>query len=74
MSAQSAYTALETGDSMPSVVATEPSCAAQTLDFVEDRPPGSGVQAAYRVIRERIPYLDYGRPVYQDSYIYARLI
>ena len=47
------------------VLGIEFMAAAQALDF-RDFTPGHGVQAARRVIRSHVPYLDEDRPLYPD--------
>ena len=51
------------------VVAIELICAAQALDLLNENRKmvgGQGTRAAYRVIREHIPYLDKDRELYVD--------
>lgn len=48
------------------VLAIELLCAAQALDLFTDMRAGEGTQAAYKVIRERIPHLDKDRFLAED--------
>jgi histidine ammonia-lyase len=66
MSAQSSLIAREAVESAVRVIGIELTCAAQALDFIEEHSPGKGTQAAYRTVREHIPYLDDDRPTYQE--------
>lgn len=66
MSAQSAHIACETVDTTLRVVGIELACAAQALDFIEDRTPGDGTCAAHQTIRDHVPHLDEDRPIHQD--------
>jgi len=61
-------TALKNGqilDNAYGVLGIEFMAAAQALDFREFT-PGHGVQAARRVIRKHVAYLDEDRPLYPD--------
>jgi len=66
MSAQSSFKARDTVESTLRVIGIELVCAAQALDFVEDRSPGVGTQAAYRTVREYVPHLDEDRPIHNE--------
>ena len=66
MSAQSSHVARETVEHTLRVVGIELICAAQALDFVEERTPGIGTSAAYQAIRDHVSHLDEDRPIHQD--------
>ena len=52
-------------DNAYAVVGIEMMAAAQALDF-RTHAPGAGVQAAKRVVREHVPFLDEDRPLHPD--------
>ncbi|MEJ5377039.1 MAG: histidine ammonia-lyase [bacterium] len=56
------------------VLAIELLCAAQALDLFTDMRAGQGTQAAYRVIREKIPHLDKDRFLAGDMQEALRLL
>lgn len=56
------------------VIAIELLCAAQGIDLFTNVKPGKGVQAAYRTIREYIPYLDKDRVLSTDIHHMVTLI
>ena len=64
-------------DNVEHVIAVELLCAAQALDLLNaEKPyrPGDGTHAAYKVIREHIPYLDTDRVISQDIETMVSLI
>ncbi|RZH66289.1 histidine ammonia-lyase [Natrinema altunense] len=74
MSAQSAHVASDAVDRTIRVVGIELACAAQALDFVDDRVPGVGTRAAHRTIRDHVPHLETDRPIHRDIETMADLI
>lgn len=48
------------------VAAIELLCCVQGLDFLKPLRPGNGVQKAYDMIRQSVPYLENDRPLHQD--------
>ena len=48
------------------VIAIELLCGCQALDLLTKGRPGRGTEAAYRVVRERVPRLDADRVLSQD--------
>lgn len=48
------------------VVAIQLLCGAQALDFRKPQKPGTGVAAAYEVIRSVVPFMETDRPLYPD--------
>ena len=62
MGGTSALRLREAVDRAEHVLAIEGLCAAQGLDFRAPLRPGTGVAAAHRRIRERVPHLDGDRP------------
>jgi len=66
MSAGSALQAREAVADAAHVVATELTCATQALEFVADHDPGTGTDAAARLVREHVPPLDGDRQVGED--------
>ena len=60
-------------DNAYGVLGIEFMAAAQALDFREFT-PGDGVQAAHRVIREKVAHLDEDRPLYPDHNVMKELV
>jgi histidine ammonia-lyase len=60
-------------DNAYGVLGIEFMAAAQALDFREFT-PGDGVQAAQRVIREKVAHLDEDRPLYPDHNVMKELV
>jgi len=56
------------------IIAIELLCAVQALDFVEGWKPGKGTQAAYRIIREKVPKLQRDRIIHKDIDAVTELI
>jgi histidine ammonia-lyase len=56
------------------VLAIEMLTAAQALDFRKPQLPGKGTLAAYKVIREQVPFLEDDRPLHPDIKAVAQLI
>lgn len=48
------------------VLAIELLCAAQALDFLKKLKPGNGVEIAYKMVREKVPFLDKDRVLSPD--------
>lgn len=55
------------------VIAIEFLAAAQALDL-RGGTPGKGVQAAYKVIRENVDFLEEDRPLYKDIEVLTKLV
>ncbi len=53
-------------DNSQAVLAIEMMAAAQAVDFRRPLKPSPGVEAAYRVIRKYVAFLDEDRPLYDD--------
>jgi len=60
-------------DNAYGVLGIEFMAAAQALDFREFT-PGDGVQAAQRVVREKVAHLDEDRPLYPDHNVMKELV
>jgi histidine ammonia-lyase len=65
MGAIAAFKAAEIIKNVRHVLAIELLCAAQGLDFIEER-PGTGVEAAHAAIRRHIPTLTHDRVMSYD--------
>lgn len=48
------------------VLAIELLCVTQALDFLRELKPGDGVEIAYKLVREKVNYLDSDRVLYPD--------
>ena len=48
------------------VLAIELLCAMQALDFMKEFKGGDGAESTYKVVREKVLYLDKDRPLYTD--------
>jgi histidine ammonia-lyase len=69
----SAFKAAEIIKNVRTVLAIEALCAAQGLDFINER-PGKGVQAVHRTIRQHVPTLSHDRVMAEDIKKIERLI
>lgn len=56
------------------VIAIEMYCAAQAMDFRKPHKPGKGTGAAYKKIREYVPFLEKDRPLFPDMNKIAGLV
>ncbi len=66
MGTTAAVKAYDVLKNVQNVAAIELLCGCQGLDFVKPLKPGSGVQKAYDVIRQSVPYLESDRALYLD--------
>lgn len=60
-------------DNTAAVVAIELLAAAQAIDLRGGK-PGKGVEAAYKLVREYVSFVDEDRPLYPDIEILAKLV
>ena len=56
------------------VLAIELLCACQALDFMKNLKPGTGVKTVYRLVREKISYLDKDRVLHGDINLAKNMI
>ena len=56
------------------VLAIELLCAMQALDFMKEFKSGEGVEIVYKLVREKVSYLDKDRPLYTDINILKDMI
>ena len=56
------------------VLAIELLCAMQALDFMREFKSGDGAEIIYKLVREKVPYLDKDRPLYTDINLLKEMI
>ncbi len=56
------------------VLAIELLCAMQALDFMREFKSGDGVEPAYKLVREKVAYLEKDRPLYTDINLAKEMI
>jgi len=56
------------------VLAIELLCVAQALDFLRELKPGDGVEAVYKLVREKVSHLDKDRVLHKDINLLKEMI
>ncbi len=56
------------------VLAIELLCVAQALDFLREFKPGDGVEAVYKLVREKVSHLDKDRVLHKDINVLKEMI
>lgn len=66
MGSVSAHKLQKVVENVEAVIAIEMLCAAQGIDFLKPLQPGKGSGEAYRLLRERVPFIDQDRNISLD--------